>query len=570
VVVYVVARDRFRAARAYFLGRAIVEPPRIDAANSNGFSFRRESFAVNTFRTEKDSMGSLNVPADAYYGAQTRRAELNFQISSLRAPRALIRALGLIKKSAAQVNMDLGLLPEELGVAITRAAQGVAEGKFDDQFVVDVFQTGSGTSTNMNTNEVIAGIANEALAGTRGGKSPVHPNDAVNMGQSSNDVYPTAIHVAALEGLKKNLIPAFSRLRDALTTKAKEFDSIVKIGRTHLQDAVPIRLGQEFSGFAGQIEHAIKRLEACCDSLSELAIGGTAVGTGINTHAEFPERMTALLSQETGLSFRPASNTFEAMANRDAAVMTSAMLKAAAVSLSNVANNIRWLSSGPRCGIGEIQIPELQPGSSIMPGKVNPVIPEAVMMVAAQVVGADATIAWSNALGSNFQLNVMMPVIAYNLLQSIDLLAAAAGHLNTKCLDAREFFASKEIKPPGVDRVLADTRAADSIERSLAMCTALAPRIGYDNAAAIAKAAFKGRIGGKTLVREVALELVGKTPEAVAALLFPDDSDAKARSQAVELLVSKGGYPAAAEIDRLLDPMSQTIRGVGVGSSGGG
>ncbi|HEX8202965.1 MAG TPA: class II fumarate hydratase, partial [Isosphaeraceae bacterium] len=322
-------------------------------------------------RTEKDSMGAMHVPADAYYGAQTRRAELNFPISPLRMPRAMIRAMGWIKHAAAQVNRDLGLLKDPSVIAaILQAAQEVADGRHDGQFVVDVFQTGSGTSTNMNTNEVIAGRANEILGQGRGGKAPVHPNDHVNMGQSSNDVIPTAIHVAAREGIAKNLAPALQGLRDLLDRKAREFDAVVKIGRTHLQDAVPIRLGQEFSGYAAQVEQGLRRLEQAGNALAELAIGGTAVGTGINTHAEFPERMAAQLGRTIGLEFRPARNHFEAMANRDAAVEASGALKTVAISLSNIANNIRWLASGPRCGIGEITIPELQPGSSIMPGKV--------------------------------------------------------------------------------------------------------------------------------------------------------------------------------------------------------
>lgn len=495
-----------------------------------------------TTRVEKDSMGAMEVPADACYGAQTRRAELNFQISSLRFPRGFIRAMGLIKKAAAQVNMDLGLLSPELGEPIVRAAQLVADGKADDQFVVDIFQTGSGTSTNMNANEVVAGLANEMLTGTRGGKSPVHPNDAVNMGQSSNDVIPSAIHVSALEAIRKRLIPAWNDLRQKLLEKAEEFDDVVKIGRTHLQDAVPIRLGQEFSGYAAQAEHAASRLERAGEALAELAIGGTAVGTGINTHAEFPQRMAAALARETGLPFRPASNTFEAMANRDAAVEVSGALKTAAISLSNIANNIRWLASGPRCGIAEIKIPELQPGSSIMPGKVNPVIPEAVMMVAAQIVGNDASIAWANALGSNFDLNVMMPVLAFNLLQSIELLTNAAGHLANKCVAGIEADAQ---------------RCAELIERSLAMCTALAPRLGYDAAAKIAKIAYAE---GRT-VREVANQLADKSADEIVAIL---KLDAPTES------LKKAGGPSRAEIAQLLDPRGQTVRGTGVGGAAGG
>ncbi|MGC8640675.1 MAG: class II fumarate hydratase [Isosphaeraceae bacterium] len=508
-------------------------------------------------RVERDSMGEMAVPAEAYYGAQTERAARNFQISGLRFPREFIRALGLIKKCAAQVNMDLGLLPSELAGAIIRAAQGVAEGKFDDQFVLDVFQTGSGTSTNMNANEVIAGIANEYTSGIRGGRSPVHPNDAVNMGQSSNDVIPTAIHLAALERLQKHLVPALIHLRERLSERAREFDPVVKIGRTHLQDAVPIRLGQEFSGYASQVEHGIRRIEQCFPSLAELPIGGTALGTGVNTHAEFAERMAAALGQELGLALHPAPCAFEALAQRDAAVEASGALKTVAVSLSCIANNIRLLGSGPRCGIGEIRIPELQPGSSIMPGKVNPVIPEAVMMVAAQVVGNDATITWANALGSAFDLNVMMPVIAYNLLQSIHLLTSAAGHLADKCIDAGRFLAGQKLQGPA--RIEADAdRCRQLIEKSLAMCTALAPRIGYDNASAVAKAAYRE---GRT-IREIAMELLGKTPEEIEARL---GDPASAQS-----LQERGGYPAREEIERLLDPLGQTIRGTGVKGETGG
>jgi fumarate hydratase class II len=502
-------------------------------------------------------MGALEVPLDAYYGAQTERARRNFQISPLRFSRSFIRALGLIKKAAAQVNMDLKRLPDEMGAAIVEAARAVADGKLDDQFVVDVFQTGSGTSTNMNANEVIAGAANEMFQnGVRGGKTPVHPNDAVNMGQSSNDVIPTAIHVAALEALSKRLVPTLEALHARLDERARAFDPVVKIGRTHLQDAVPIRLGQEFSGYAAQVAHGVRRVKACAESLSELPIGGTAVGTGINTHPEFARRVAAALSQDTGLPFRPAANPFEALANRDAAVEASGALRTVAVSLSNIANNIRWLSSGPRCGFAEIRIPELQPGSSIMPAKVNPVIPEAVMMVAAQVVGNDATIAWANALGSNFELNVMMPVIAYNLLQSIDLLTGAAQHLADKCVDASKFLEGKSVD--GVVRIEADEeRCRAAVERSLAMCTALAPRIGYDNAAAIAKTAYhQGRN-----VREVAESLVGQTPEEIEAALGPPAS--------AKLLADRGGFPPLDEVHRLLEPYGQTSQTAEPGTPGG-
>jgi fumarate hydratase class II len=510
---------------------------------------------VATHRIEKDSMGAMEVPADAYYGAQTRRAALNFQVSDLRKPRALIRAMGLIKKAAARVNQDLGLLDAERGRAIERAAQEVADGRLDDQFVVDVFQTGSGTSTNMNANEVIAGRANEILGKGRGGKSPVHPNDHVNMGQSSNDVIPTAIHVAAVETIAGTLLPALEALHAKLDAKARQFDDIVKIGRTHLQDAVPIRLGQEFSGYASQVAHGVRRLERACDDLRELAIGGTAVGTGINTHADFPGRMCTRLADETGQDFRPAENTFEAMANRDAAVFASGALKTVAISLSNIANNIRWLASGPRCGIGELKIPELQPGSSIMPGKVNPVIPESVLMVAAQVVGNDATIAWANGLGSNFELNVMMPVIAYNLTQSIELLAGAAEHLADRCVEA-----APDVTVWGdVRGIEADAeRCRSLIEGSLAMCTALAPRIGYDAAAAIAKKAHRE---GRT-VRQIANAMTSMAPEEAARFLDLDDAAAAT--------LRERGVPTAEEVERLLDPHAQTVRGTGVGRSAGG
>jgi fumarate hydratase, class II len=511
-------------------------------------------------RKEADSMGEMEVPAEAYYGSQTRRAELNFQVSSLRFQRSFIRAMGLIKRAAAQVNMDLGLLNPEHGEPIVQAAQAVADGRYDDQFVVDIFQTGSGTSTNMNTNEVVAGIANEMLTGVRGGKKPIHPNDHVNMGQSSNDVIPTAIHVAALEGIHKRLIPALQELYELLDQKAQAFDGIVKIGRTHLQDAVPIRLGQEFSGYASQVLHACDRLKKAGESLSELAIGGTALGTGLNTHVEFPQRMAAQLSQETGLAFHPAANCFEAMANRDAAVEVSGALKTVAISLSNVANNIRFLASGPRCGIGEIRIPELQPGSSIMPGKVNPVIPEVVMMVAAQVVGNDATIAWANALGSNFDLNVMMPVLAFNLLQSIALLSKAAGHMADRCVSAAKHMASMGVQDTSKRVVEIEAQAehcAELIERSLAMCTALVPLIGYDPAAAIAKMAFATNQN----VRQVALELAGLPADEAVAMLQPYASSA---------IMLKSRFPTKEEIEALLDPKAQTIRGAGAGGSAGG
>jgi len=497
--------------------------------------------ASDQTRIEKDSMGPMEVPAEAYYGAQTRRAELNFPISDLRMPRAMIRALGLIKASAASVNAELGKLDDRLADAIQTAALAVAEGRHDDQFVVDVFQTGSGTSTNMNTNEVIAGIANETLKGVRGGKEPVHPNDHVNMGQSSNDVFPTAIHLAALEGLERRLLPELRDLQTRLKAKAQAFDRIVKIGRTHLQDAVPIRLGQEFSGYAAQVANAVRRIEAVKPALAELPIGGTAVGTGLNTHERFSERVTARLRAHSGLPVEPAANTFESMANKDAAVEASAALRTVAISLSNIANNVRWLASGPRCGVGELRIPELQPGSSIMPGKVNPVIPEALMMVAAQVVGNDATIGWANGLGSNFELNVMMPVIASNLLQSIELLSSGASVFARRCVEVDPevvvFGETRGIEPR-------EDRCRELIERSLAMCTALAPRIGYDAAAAVAK---KASNEGRT-VREIVAELVGRDPAD-----YPERLGVAASPAAVE-----AGPLTSEEVERLLDPARQT------------
>lgn len=451
-------------------------------------------------RVERDSMGEMQVPADAYYGASTQRAVENFPISDRRFPRRFIRALGLVKKAAATVNRELGILDAKLADAVEKAAQEVVDGKLDDQFVVDIFQTGSGTSTNMNANEVIASRANEMLGGQRGGRSPVHPNDDVNRGQSSNDVIPTAIHVAALEAMEKDLLPSLEKLHAALAEKARQLDTIVKIGRTHLQDATPVRLGQEFAGYASQVEHAIARVRASMGSLAELAIGGTAVGTGINTHPEFPQRMADRLSKETGLEFRPAPNFFEALAARDAAVDASGTLKTVAVSLTKIANDIRWLGSGPRCGLGELSLPATQPGSSIMPGKVNPVMCESVLQVAAQVVGNDTAVTFGGALGSTFELNVMKPVIAYNLLESIALLSSVCDVFVEKCVAGLE--ANKE-------------RAEELVEKSLAMCTALTPRIGYDAAAQIAKKAFET---GRT-VREVAREETDLSDEELSRIL---------------------------------------------------
>src|SRR6058998_319587 len=451
-------------------------------------------------RVERDSMGEMQVPADAYYGASTQRAVLNFPISGDPMPRRFIRALGMVKRAAAQTNRELGLLPRRRARAIAAAAQEVIDGKLDDQFPIDVYQTGSGTSTNTNANEVIANRAAELLGGERGSKL-VHPNDHVNLGQSSNDVIPTAIHVAALEQIDKALIPALKHLYTALAAKAKEFDYVVKVGRTHLQDATPVRLGQEFSGYARQIELGIQRVERVRSSLGELALGGTAVGTGLNAHPEFAKRVIVLLARETRCPLREAKNHFEAQAAQDALVEASGALRTVAVSLMKIANDIRWLGSGPRCGLGEILLPETQPGSSIMPGKVNPVIAESTMMVAVQVMGNDTAIMVSGQAG-NFELLVMLPVMAHNLLQSIALLARAAENFAVRCVEGLK--ANPE-------------RCRAGIEQSLAMCTALAPEIGYEAAAEIAKEAYRT---GKT-IRQVALEKKVLPTDRLAHLLDP-------------------------------------------------
>jgi len=445
-------------------------------------------------------MGEMQVPALAYYGAQTARAVENFPISGLRLPRRFIRALGLVKKHAARTNESLGLLPKGIADAIQSAAEEVISGSHDDQFVVDVFQTGSGTSTNMNANEVIANRACEVLGGQRGDRS-VHPNDHVNRGQSSNDVIPTTLHIAALDGIEHDLLPALDELRQELENKASEFHDILKIGRTHLQDATPIRLGQEFSGYAAQVRAAMDRLKRAGSTLTELALGGTAVGTGVNTHAEFARRTISGIQTETALPFREAGNHFAAQATIDGCVETSGALKSVAIALVKIANDIRWLGSGPRCGLGELKLPATQPGSSIMPGKVNPVMCEMVIQVGAQVMGNDAVIGFSGAFGS-FELNTMLPVTAYNLLQAIDLLSRAASVFARRCVAGLQ-----------ADRA----RCESNVEKSLAMCTALAPAIGYDKAAQIAKRAYET---GKT-VRDVAAELSGLDAATLNHLLDP-------------------------------------------------
>ena len=434
-------------------------------------------------RVERDSMGEVEVPRDALFGAQTRRALDNFPISGIRLPRRFIEALGAIKLEAANVNHELGGLDENLRDAIVAAAEEVVEGTLDNQFVLDIFQTGSGTSTNMNANEVISNRAVQILGGELGSKDPVHPNDHVNRGQSSNDVIPTAIHLAALISIERDLLPALHKLRDALGDKSVEFDDVVKTGRTHLQDATPIRLGQEFLGYAGQIERGIGRVEKAREDLAEVALGGTAVGTGVNTHPEFASRVCEKLATRFGVDIRETENHFQAQSAMDAAVFASGALKTVAVSLLKIANDVRFLGAGPRANLAEIALPEVQPGSSIMPGKVNPVIAESAAMVSAQVIGNDATVALAGGSG-NFELNVMLPVIAHNLLQSIELLASTADNFT--------------------DQLVVGLKATDRgpalVEQGLMLATALAPEIGYDKAADLSKEAYKT---GKT-IREVA------------------------------------------------------------------
>ncbi|HSH38125.1 MAG TPA: class II fumarate hydratase [Chthoniobacterales bacterium] len=437
-------------------------------------------------RTEKDSMGEMLVPESALYGASTQRAVLNFPVSGYRFSRPFIRALGLIKWAAAQANHDLGLLDAHGCALIVQAAEEVLEGKHDEHFPLDIFQTGSGTSTNTNANEVISNRSCQLAGKGIGARDPVHPNDHVNMGQSSNDVIPSAIHVSGAEELRNHLLPALERLQTELEAKAKEFWHIVKIGRTHLMDATPVRLGQGFGGYAQQIAYARERAQRSIEVLKELALGGTAVGTGLNRHHDFPAKVMRHLHQRTGIEFREATNHFEAQGAKDAVVEASGHLKTIAVSLFKIANDIRWLASGPRCGIGEIRLPATQPGSSIMPGKVNPVISESTMMVCSQVIGNDACIAWAGANG-NFELNVMMPVMAHNLLESIRLLANVSDILTEKAV--RGIEANEE-------------RCRELVELSMAMVTSLAPKIGYDRAAEIAKESAKT---GRT-VRELCRE----------------------------------------------------------------
>jgi fumarate hydratase class II len=448
-----------------------------------------------SFRTEHDTMGEVRVPADALYGAETQRAVENFPISRMRFGRAFLSALGLIKLAAARANQQVGSLPSAVAGAIETAAQEVMDGRHDSQFVVDVFQTGSGTSTNMNANEVIATRAT-ALHG-----QPVHPNDHVNRSQSSNDVFPTALHIAAATTARETLLPAMDALRDALDSKREQFWDILKIGRTHLQDAVPMRLGQEFGGYARQVELSQTRIRQALEGVQELPLGGTAVGSGLNAAPGFAAAAIVIIAERTRLPFREARNHFESQAARDAVVFLSGALKSYAIALTKIANDIRWLGSGPRCGLGELHLPEVQPGSSIMPGKVNPVIAESVLMVCAQVIGHDATISWGAAAGA-LELNTMMPVMAYDLLESIELLAAASGNFAQRCIRGLEAN---------------EARLQETIEQSLALATALTPEIGYERAAALAHAAYESR----RTIREVAEEQSGIEQHKLAELLDP-------------------------------------------------
>ncbi len=450
------------------------------------------------YRSERDSMGEVRVPADALYGASTQRAVENFPISNLRFGRRFIWALGIIKGAAARVAGEQGYIDQDKAAAVAAAAREVAEGKLDDHFVLDIFQTGSGTSTNTNANEVIANRATQMLGGALGDRL-VHPNDHVNFGQSSNDVIPTAIHIAAAAAIYEDLLPALERLAAALHAKAVEFADVVKSGRTHLMDATPVTLGQEFSGYATQIGKAVDRIKKVVPELQELALGGTAVGTGLNAPEGFAAAVIEGISRDTGIEFREAENHFEAQASKDATVNVSGTLKTVAVSLFKIVNDLRWLASGPRTGIAEIQLPSLQPGSSIMPGKVNPVMPEMVMQVAAQVFGNDVTITWGGANG-NFELNVMMPVIAHNLLESIELLAHASDTLRERCVDG--IVANVE-------------RARQLVEANIIVVTALNPHIGYDKGAEVAKEAFAT---GRN-VRDVVLEKGFMSEEELDAVL---------------------------------------------------
>lgn len=453
------------------------------------------------YRIERDTMGEMQVPVDRYYGCQTARSLVHFAIGTEKMPREIIRALGILKKAAALVNQDLGLLKPDLCHLICAAADEVIDGKLDDHFPLSVWQTGSGTQTNMNANEVISNRAIEMAGGEMGSKKPIHPNDHVNMSQSSNDTFPTAMSIAACEQIHHRLLPALSTLRDTLAKKAREFERIIKIGRTHLMDATPLTLGQEFSGYAQQLTNGIERIESTMPRLYELALGGTAVGTGLNTKKGYDVKVAAKIAELTGLPFVTAPNKFESLAAHDALVMTHGALKTVACSLMKIANDVRWLASGPRCGLGEITIPENEPGSSIMPGKVNPTQSEAITMIAAQVIGNDVAVNVGGASG-NFELNVFKPVIIYNVLQSVRLLADGARSFNEHCAEGIE---------PNTARI------DDLLHKSLMLVTALNSKIGYDNAAKIAKTAHKN---GTTL-KEEAINLGLLTAEEFDAAVDP-------------------------------------------------
>lgn len=455
------------------------------------------------YRIESDTMGEIQVPSDKYYGAQTARSLMNFKIGGETFPREMIRALGILKKAAALTNKELGILPEEKANLIVRAADEVIEGKLDDNFPLVVWQTGSGTQTNMNSNEVISNRAIEISGGVIGSKKPIHPNDDVNKAQSSNDTFPTAMHIAAVEEIHRRLIPMVAKLKDSLNEKAEEFKDVIKIGRTHLMDAVPLTLGQEFSGYVQQLENGLKRINNALPSLYELALGGTAVGTGLNTHKDFAVLSAKKISELTGKPFVTAPNKFEALAAHDALVEFSGVLKTLAASLMKIANDVRWLGSGPRCGIGEVNLPANEPGSSIMPGKVNPTQSEAMTMVCAQVLGNDAAVGFAGSMG-NFELNVFKPVIIYNVLQSIRLISDACESFTDHCVAGIE--ANKE-------------NVAKHLKNSLMLVTALNPHIGYDNAAKVAKKAF---MENKTL-EETVVELGLLTSEKFNEVVRPEN-----------------------------------------------
>jgi fumarate hydratase class II len=466
------------------------------------------------YRIEKDSHGEVQVPADAYWGAQTQRAIENFPVSGLRFPSVFIRALGFIKLACAKVNKEGRKLDNKLADAISDVSREIMEGKLDDQFPLDIFQTGSGTSTNMNANEVIATRANEMLTGSKQAKSPVHPNDHVNMGQSSNDVIPTAIHIASMLQTRELLLPAVEALQKAIREKSQKYVSLVKTGRTHLMDAMPITLEQEMSGWAAQIAYAGERIQGVFPRLSELAIGGTAVGTGINSEPDFGSKVARVLSESTGIQFREAQNHFEAQSAQDAIVELSGHLKTYATALMKIANDLRLLNSGPIAGLSELRLPSLQPGSSIMPGKVNPVIPEAVRMVCAQVMGNDTVIAVSNALG-DFQLNVMLPIMAYDIVQSITILANASRLLAEKTIDGFE---------------VNEEHITELVHRNPIIATVLNPVIGYDKAAEVVKRSLKER---KT-VKRVVVEMGYLSEAAAEKILRPE-------------IMTKAGFPEAKE-----------------------